>query len=169
VRTEKRAPRHRALTAGRDARAFQNVRDRGASDAMSEPVVVARCPGTGIRHSRADAASRSTDGPPCGTVLDAISVRTTDSTRQAAAVFMERYYKKCHSRFAVKPPAPTTRVPSDYARRLRRIRRTLRLTQTQLATTIGAAGKAVIYQWESEKRRPSPVFWKAIEGLFQKK
>ena len=36
MRTQKGAPRHRALTAGRDARAFQNVRDRGASDAMSQ-------------------------------------------------------------------------------------------------------------------------------------
>ena len=29
----------------------------------------------------------------------------------------------------------------------------------------GAAGKAVIYQWESRKRQPSPVFWTRIDQL----
>lgn len=87
------------------------------------------------------------------------------ATRQAAAVFMERYYRKSYSRFAIKPLPPNTHVPLDYSRRLRQLRRRLGLTQTQLATSIGAAGKAVIYQWESEKLRPSPVFWRAVEGL----
>jgi DNA-binding XRE family transcriptional regulator len=49
------------------------------------------------------------------------------------------------------------RVPSDYADRLLRVRRTLRLTQGQFAEAIGAANKAVVYQWESKKRKPSPV------------
>jgi len=87
------------------------------------------------------------------------------ATRQAAAAFVERYYKKSYSRFALKPSAPQTHVPSDYARRLRSLRRKLGLTQAQLATRIGAAGKAVIYQWESNKRHPSPVFWRVIERL----
>jgi hypothetical protein len=30
---------------------------------------------------------------------------------------------------------------------------------------VGAAGKAVVYQWESGKRQPSPVFWLRIERL----
>ena len=41
----------------------------------------------------------------------------------------------------------------------------LRLSQAQLAERIGAANKAVVYQWESRKRQPSPVFWIRIESL----
>jgi DNA-binding XRE family transcriptional regulator len=50
-------------------------------------------------------------------------------------------------------------VPSDWVRQLLHFRRELRLTQAQLAEQIGAAGKAVVYQWESGIRQPSPVFW----------
>lgn len=53
-------------------------------------------------------------------------------------------------------------LPEDAERYLRR---QLSMTQTQLATTIGAAGKAVVYQWQSGKRTPSPVFWRRIEQL----
>jgi transcriptional regulator with XRE-family HTH domain len=41
----------------------------------------------------------------------------------------------------------------------------LGLTQAQFADKIGAASKAVVYQWESKKRKPSPVFWQRIEEL----
>src|SRR5712692_5902639 len=79
---------------------------------------------------------------------------------------MERYYRQSYSRFAPKPQPPEqTCVPADYVRRLLQLRRHLRLTQTELAEQIGAAGKAVVYQWESRKRTPSPVFWRRIEGL----
>ena len=47
---------------------------------------------------------------------------------------------------------------------LRELRR-LRFTQDGLARRIGAAGKAVIYQWESRKRTPSPVLWKQVLRL----
>ena len=30
---------------------------------------------------------------------------------------------------------------------------------------IGAAGKAVVYQWEARKRTPSPVFWQRVQEL----
>jgi hypothetical protein len=30
---------------------------------------------------------------------------------------------------------------------------------------IGAASKAVVYQWESKKRKPSSVFWQKIAAL----
>jgi hypothetical protein len=43
----------------------------------------------------------------------------------------------------------------------------LGLSQRQLASKVGAAGKAVVYQWESDKRKPSPVFWLRIERLRQ--
>jgi DNA-binding XRE family transcriptional regulator len=78
---------------------------------------------------------------------------------------VERYYKQCYSRFARKPQPPDVNVPSDYARRLRLVRRELHLTQAEIATKIGAARKAVVYQWESGKRRPSPVFWQRIQDL----
>ena len=49
--------------------------------------------------------------------------------------------------------------------RLKRLRRRLRLTQHDLARRIGAANKAVVYQWESRQRKPSPVFWKRVEAF----
>lgn len=57
------------------------------------------------------------------------------------------------SRFAPKPRrSERTRIPSDWAPRLLRVRRELGLTQARLAAKIGAASKAVVYQWESRKR-----------------
>ena len=40
------------------------------------------------------------------------------------------------------------------------------LSQAQLATLVGAARKAVVYQWEARKRTPSPVFWQRLTTLF---
>jgi len=91
------------------------------------------------------------------------------STIAAGRAFMDRYYRQSYSRFAQKPrPPERTCVPSDWVRQLLRVRRELRLTQAQLAESIGAAGKAVVYQWESRKRRPSPVFWERIQTLVQR-
>jgi len=88
------------------------------------------------------------------------------ATITAGRAFMERYYRQSYSRFAQKPrPPERTCVPSDWARQLLRVRRELRLTQRQLAQQIGAASKAVVYQWESLKRTPSPVFWERILRL----
>ena len=88
------------------------------------------------------------------------------STIAAGRVFMKRYYRQSYSRFAPKPRPPIhTSVPSDWARQLLGIRHELRLTQAHLAERIGAAGKAVVYQWESRKRKPSPVFWERILRL----
>jgi hypothetical protein len=41
----------------------------------------------------------------------------------------------------------------------------MRLTEVVLARRIGAAGKAVVYQWESRKRVPSPVLWQRVLEL----
>jgi DNA-binding transcriptional regulator YiaG len=88
------------------------------------------------------------------------------ATLTAGRAFLERYYRQSYSRFAPKPcPPERTPVPSDWARQLLRIRRELGLTQARLAEQIGAAGKAVVYQWESGKRKPSSVLWKKIEQL----
>jgi DNA-binding transcriptional regulator YiaG len=88
------------------------------------------------------------------------------ATLAAGRTFMDRYYKQSYSRFAPKPrPPERTAVPSDWTRQLLRVRRELRLTQARLAEQIGAAGKAVVYQWESRKRKPSSVLWKRVERL----
>ena len=37
--------------------------------------------------------------------------------------------------------------------------------KSALATLVGAARKAIVYQWEARKRTPSPVFWQRITAL----
>ena len=55
---------------------------------------------------------------------------------------------------------------SYYGRTVRPVdRRANGLSQGQLATLVGAARKAVVYQWEARKRTPSPVFWQRIAAL----
>ena len=79
------------------------------------------------------------------------------ATRAATEEFMASHYRRFSGQTICPAPLPT--VPHDYDRQLRVLRRRLRLTQGGLARRIGAAGKAVIYQWESRKRTPSPVLW----------
>jgi DNA-binding transcriptional regulator YiaG len=55
----------------------------------------------------------------------------------------------------VTPPT-LAEVPDDYAARVRGLRLWLDMTLDEFAKHIGAANKAVIYQWESGKRKPSP-------------
>ena len=85
------------------------------------------------------------------------------ATRAAGERFIATHYR----RFAGQQecPSPLTTVPYDYDQQLRTLRRRLRLTQDDLARRISAAGKAVIYQWESRKRTPSPVLWQRILQL----
>ena len=85
------------------------------------------------------------------------------ASRAAGEQFVTRHYR-CFSGQEVCPdPLPT--VPHDYDEHLRDLRRRKHLTQAALARRIGAAGKAVIYQWESRKRTPSPVLWQRIRDL----
>jgi DNA-binding transcriptional regulator YiaG len=85
------------------------------------------------------------------------------ATRAAAERFMALHYR-CFAGQQVCP-APLPTVPNNYDQQLRALRRRLRLTQDGLARRIGAAGKAVIYQWESRKRTPSPVLWQQVLRL----
>jgi DNA-binding transcriptional regulator YiaG len=55
--------------------------------------------------------------------------------------------------------------PADYASRIIALRRRLRLTQSALARRVGAASKAVVYQWETRKQTPSAVFWTRLQRL----
>jgi DNA-binding transcriptional regulator YiaG len=56
-------------------------------------------------------------------------------------------------------------VPPDYATRILAMRLRLGLTQDALARRISAASRAVVYQWEVGKRKPSPVFWSRLTAL----
>jgi DNA-binding transcriptional regulator YiaG len=85
------------------------------------------------------------------------------ASRAAGDQFIARHYR-CFSGQEVCPP-PLPIVPDDYDEHVRALRRRMHLTQDALARRIGAAGKAVIYQWESRKRTPSPVLWQRILGL----
>ena len=85
------------------------------------------------------------------------------ASRAAAERFIRTHYR----RFAGQAPcpAPLPSVPPDYDVRLKILRSEFELSQPALARLIGAAGKAVVYQWESRKRTPSPVFWQRIQEL----
>jgi DNA-binding transcriptional regulator YiaG len=87
------------------------------------------------------------------------------ATRAAGEKFMATHYLRFVGQRAC--PTPLVTVPRDYDARLKAIRRRLSLSQSALAQKIGAAGKAVVYQWESRKRNPSPVFWRTIQDLEQ--
>ena len=58
-----------------------------------------------------------------------------------------------------------TSVPEDYDVQLNALRRHLDISQAGFARLVGAAGKAVVYQWEARKRTPSPLFWQRIIAL----
>jgi DNA-binding transcriptional regulator YiaG len=85
------------------------------------------------------------------------------ATRAAGVRFMEAHYRL----FAGQQfcPAPLPSVPADFDERLKWLRRRLGFSQHELARRVGAAGKAVVYQWESRRRVPSPVFWRKVEEL----
>jgi DNA-binding transcriptional regulator YiaG len=92
------------------------------------------------------------------------SLRSRATVADADA-FLHTYFEK-----AVWPkdrPAPLRwdEIPSDCADQIRSIRQRLGFTQAQFAARVGAARKAVVYQWESRKRTPSPVFWQRIQAL----
>ena len=85
------------------------------------------------------------------------------ASRAAGDQFIAKHYR-CFSGQELCP-LPLPIVPTDYDEHLRALRRRMRLTQEGLARRIGAAGKAVVYQWESRKRMPSPVLWARVEAL----
>ena len=87
------------------------------------------------------------------------------ATLREALVFKRNYYGTQR-----RPPSKPTSlaweaVPTNYDLRIKTLRRRLGLSQSRLAHRIGAAGKAVVYQWESRRRVPSPVFWRRVEEL----
>jgi len=98
--------------------------------------------------------------------LTAASRPTLRATRAAGEEFRTQFYQRT-TRLTKKVPPPDLfrRAPDDFDRQLVALRIRLRISQTELATRIGAAGKAVIYQWESRKRRPSSILWRRVVQL----
>jgi DNA-binding XRE family transcriptional regulator len=87
------------------------------------------------------------------------------ATLADAETFRHVYFERAVWPKARPVPLTWSQIPPDYADQIRRVRQRLGLTQTQFAARVGAARKAVVYQWESRKRCPSPLFWQRIRDL----
>ena len=87
------------------------------------------------------------------------------ATPAAAQQFRRRYFGRQVRRADRRQPLTWASVPDDYDVQIRVLRRERGVSQAQFAAMIGAAGKAVVYQWEARKRCPSPVFWCRIMDL----
>ena len=87
------------------------------------------------------------------------------ATPAAARAFRRSYYRRMVRPDDRRTPLTWASVPRDYDVQIRALRRARGLSQAQLATLVGAARKAVVYQWEARKRTPSPVFWQRITVL----
>jgi DNA-binding transcriptional regulator YiaG len=87
--------------------------------------------------------------------------------RRASIAAGERFLALYYRRYTGQPvcPLPLPSVPANFDQCVRDLRHRSQLTQAALARRIGAGGKAVVYQWESQKRRPSPVFWQRLLEL----
>ena len=85
------------------------------------------------------------------------------ASRDAGERFIARHYRCFSGQETCSAPLLT--VPLNYDKRLRDVRRRKGLTQEALARRIGAAGKAVVYHWESRRRTPSPVLWQRVLEL----
>jgi DNA-binding transcriptional regulator YiaG len=91
---------------------------------------------------------------------------TATATREAGAQFMAKWYRRTYGRGRRRLVAVCrVAAPRNYAATLVGLRSRLGLSQQQLADKVGAATKAVVYQWVSGKRKPSAVFWLRIERL----
>ena len=89
------------------------------------------------------------------------------ATPAAARAFRRSYYGRQVRPGDRREPPSWASVPSDYDVQIRALRRARGLSQAQLATLVGAAHKAVVYQWEARKRTPSPLFWQRIAALYR--
>ena len=87
------------------------------------------------------------------------------ATPAAARVFRRAYYGRTVRPDDRRAPLTWASVPRDYAAQIRAVRRARGLSQAELAALVGAARKAVVYQWETRRRCPSPVFWTRIQKL----
>ena len=88
------------------------------------------------------------------------------ATPAAARAFRRSYYGRTVRPDDRRAPLTWTSVPADYDVQIRAVRRACGLSEAQLATLVGAARKAVVYQWEARTRTPSPLFWQRLAALF---
>lgn len=86
------------------------------------------------------------------------------STMAAGKAFLRAYYKRYSGQPVGLFEVPE-RPPHGCGLHLRKLRRRFKISQNDLAELIGAANKAVVYQWESGKRTPSPVFLERVLTL----
>ena len=89
------------------------------------------------------------------------------ATPAAARAFRRSYYGRTVRPDDRRAPLTWTSVPRDYDAH-RALRCARGLSQAQLATLVGAARKAVVYQWEARKRTPSPLFWQRLAALHRR-
>ena len=87
------------------------------------------------------------------------------TTLAAATQFRRSYFGRQVRPADRREPPSWASVPGDYDVQIRALRRACGLSQAQLATLVGAAHKAVVYQWEARKRTPSPLFWQRLAEL----
>ena len=87
------------------------------------------------------------------------------ATPAAARSFRQAYYGRAVRPDDRRAPLTWASVPDDYDVQIRVLRHARGLSQGQLATLVGAAHKAVVYQWEARKRTPSPLFWQRLAAL----
>ena len=87
------------------------------------------------------------------------------ATLKHARDFRRNYYGTQRRPPTAPGPLTWASVPADYDVQLTALRRDLGISQAGLARLVGAAGKAVVYQWEARKRTPSPVFWQRVQEL----
>ena len=87
------------------------------------------------------------------------------ATPTAARQFRRSYFGRQVRPADRREPPRWASVPGDYDAQIRALRRARGVSQVQLATLVGAARKAVVYQWEARKRCPSPVFWQRIAAF----
>ena len=88
------------------------------------------------------------------------------ATPAAARSFRQSYYGRTVCPDDRRAPLTWASVPANYDVQIRALCRARGLSQAQLATLVGAARKAVVYQWEARKRTPSPLFWQRLSVLF---
>ena len=80
------------------------------------------------------------------TTFRRLRARTTVADARA---FRRSYYGRTVRPDDRRAPLTWASVPRDYAAQIRAVRRARGLSQAQLATLVGAAHKAVVYQWEA--------------------
>ena len=87
------------------------------------------------------------------------------ATLKHALDFRRHYYGTQRRPPATPVPLTWASVPEDYDVQLKALRRHLDISQAGFARLVGAARKAVVYQWEARKRCPSPALvHNSIEG-----